>query len=465
MSAFPQARARSSLTIIHQAHVRAQATGQPILATLAFACPGLDPLSLFAHSRTEPRDYWEQPTAGFALAGVGSVSELCLAGEDRFAQAAGWWQQRCATAVGAAPPDLPLALPLAVAGFAFAPQPPRAPHWQPFGSGVLTVPRWVALRWGAQSWLAISTLVRPADDPVALASQLEEELVWPSPSPPSPTSPPALLASSDDSPAWKEAARQAIAAIRRGATEKLVLAREVRLLAEHPFDLPAALAWLREAYPSCTLFAFTRQGATFLGATPERLVRLHERTVETLALAGSAPRGTTLPEDEALGRALLADPKERHEHALVVQALAEALRPLCFQLTLPDQPTLLRLPNVQHLATPLRGELVNGACLLDLLARLHPTPAVGGWPREAALAALPRCERFERGWYTGPVGWLAGDGSGEFVVALRSALVRGHEARLFAGCGLVAASDPTRELRETELKLLPMRRALFRSDR
>jgi isochorismate synthase len=213
---------------------------------------------------------------------------------------------------------------------------------------------------------------------------------------------------------------------------------------------------LRVGYGRCTLFAFTSVQNCFVGATPERLVRLEERTVRTDCLAGSTRRGATHDEDRSLGEALLADRKERHEHALVVRALHDALLPFCSQVHAPETPTLLRMPNVQHLYTPLEGILKEEGDIFGLVERLHPTPATGGLPREMACSVLRTYECFDRGWYAGPVGWVDGRGGGEFVVAIRSALLKGCEASLYAGCGIVAGSDPEREYEESCLKLRPM---------
>ena len=196
-----------------------------------------------------------------------------------------------------------------------------------------------------------------------------------------------------------------------------------------------------------------RHGTCCLGATPERLVRLAGRRVDTAAVAGSAARGRSPEEDARLARALSESKKEQAEHAVVVRALRAALEDLCAELTLPEAPRLLRLDGIQHLETPLVATLRGSPHVLDLVARLHPTPAVGGSPREAALAWLAAREQLERGWYAGPLGYVDASGGGEFFVALRSALLRAGEARLFAGAGVVEGSTPEAELRETRLKL------------
>ncbi|MSQ61750.1 MAG: isochorismate synthase, partial [Dehalococcoidia bacterium] len=267
--------------------------------------------------------------------------------------------------------------------------------------------------------------------------------------------------SAPDRPRWLEVVGAAVEDIRAGAAEKVVLARAVRSQGSRPLSVIAALRRLRERYvDSTTVFAIGQGDATFMGATPERLVKVEGRLVETASVAGTVARGGSVAEDAALGRSLLGDEKERHEHAVVVRALRESLTPLCADLDVPKAPVLLRNPALQHLYTPLRGRLREDWGVLDLVARLHPTPAVGGTPRAAAMERIGRYEGFDRGWYAGPVGWVDRERGGQFVVAIRSALVTGWEARLYAGCGIVADSQPEREYEESELKLRPMRWAL-----
>ena len=260
---------------------------------------------------------------------------------------------------------------------------------------------------------------------------------------------------------WEALVEDAAHACRNGALEKVVLARAVRACARGgPFNPPAALERLRDAYPNAYVFAVARGPRCFLGATPERLVRLRDGAVDATCLAGSAPRGETPEEDTRLGNALLASAKERAEHAVVVRSVRAALEGVCSEVHSPNVPRLLRLRNVQHLYTPVDGRVSWPTCVLDLVQRLHPTPAVGGYPREGALRFIRDREGLDRGWYAGPVGWLDRRGDGEFAVALRSALLHGTEATLFAGCGIMAQSCASDEYAETCLKLRPMLNAL-----
>jgi len=245
----------------------------------------------------------------------------------------------------------------------------------------------------------------------------------------------------------------ALRGIAAGDLEKVVLARSVVLQRNGPLAAGALLAGLRRHYPGCTSFAVAHDDGIFLGATPEHLVRLDGARVETAAVAGSAPRGRNPEDDARLGRELCESKKEQAEHASVVRALRAALESCCDNLDVPEAPQLLRLGEIQHLKTAIHATLRTGDSILELVGRLHPTPAVGGAPREAALAWIERHEDLERGWYAGPVGFVDADGGGEFCVALRSALLRGGEARLFAGAGIVDGSRPEAELQETRLKL------------
>jgi isochorismate synthase len=258
---------------------------------------------------------------------------------------------------------------------------------------------------------------------------------------------------------WSSAVTALTSAIDAGRVEKVVLAREVALHAHGEIDVTAALMRLRDGYPDCTVFAFRRGGNVFAGATPERLVRVEGRRVRATCLAGSARRGADQADDDAAGRALLADGKERREHQLVVNTIADTLTPLCRDIDVPAEPGLMRMPNVQHLYTPVEGTLAGDVGLLELVERLHPTP-VGGLPRDEALRLIREHEPSGRGWYAGPIGWIDARGDGEFAVAIRSALIAGREARLFAGCGIVAGSDPRREYDESSMKLRPMLWAL-----
>jgi isochorismate synthase len=260
-------------------------------------------------------------------------------------------------------------------------------------------------------------------------------------------------------PAWAARVRNALAAIAQPPLEKLVLTRRVNLsMAARP-SLGRIIDYLAAHYPDAAVYAVQRAEGSFVGASPERLLGLEHGLVVADALAGSAARATCDDADQLLGGTLLGDPKELAEHAVVVREILSALEPLCTALVASHTPSLMRLPNVQHLASHVHGRVKAEVGVFELLERMHPTPAVGGAPRALALEWLQQHGEADRGWYTGGVGWLD-DGGGDIWVALRCAMLRGCEASLYAGAGIVAGSDPEQELRETGWKLQAMLEAL-----
>jgi isochorismate synthase len=252
---------------------------------------------------------------------------------------------------------------------------------------------------------------------------------------------------------WRRLVGMFSGAVGRGRIDKVVLARRVGLRSPVELDVPNALRRLAASAPESSIYAFRRGGPTFLGATPERLVRTEGRVFRTVAVAGTIRRGADSAEDEQLGKALLASEKDREEHAIVVSSIRGLLAPVAETLTVAQEPGVMTLRFVQHLVTEIAGTVPDGNGLLALGERLHPTPAVGGEPRDIALALVAEHEGFDRGWYAGPVGWLGADGDGELCVALRCGLVDRTAAWLFAGCGIVADSDPDLEWEESRIKL------------
>jgi isochorismate synthase len=336
--------------------------------------------------------------------------------------------------------------------------------WGPFGPASLVLPTFCVSRDGAATTLTVALAADRQDDP----DPREVEAAWGSlardagtrePGSPGP-SPLRIVEERPDQAAWERTVGLFAGAVGRGRIDKVVLARRVMFRAASDLDVVAALRHLARTAPESTTFAFVRGGTTFLGATPERLVRTSGRSFETVAIAGSAARGRDAAEDARLAAGLLASEKEREEHAVVVDMLRTSLAPIVDELHVADTPAVLPLPHLQHLKTPITGTTRDEAGLLALAGRLHPTPAVGGTPRDVALGLIEEHEAFDRGWYAGPIGWLGADGDGEMMVALRCGLVSGPEATLFAGCGIVADSDPAQEWEESRLKLRTMIAAL-----
>jgi isochorismate synthase len=436
------------------------------LITVTRSIETLDPIALFAAARACDLEaaLWLQPSVGRSLVGIGRAWAFEDGGPDRFAGATSAWRSVLADAVG---PDRlamhPDAGPVLLGGLGFTGATPAGDDpWAPFGPASLVLPTFAVARHGVDTSLTVAIAPDRIRDPDAD----ELDRAWADivrvvgDGATRERGPLHAVDSRPDRATWERTVGMFAGAVGRGRIDKVVLARRATFEADADLDVVGTLRDLAATAPESTTFAFARGATTFLGATPERLARTVGRSFETVAIAGSAPRGADPQEDARFAAGLLASEKDREEHAVVVDTLRAGLTPIVEVLTVADTPRILPLRHVQHLVTPMRGTLREEAGLLALAAVLHPTPAVGGEPRDIALAMIAEHEGFDRGWYAGPVGWLGADGDGEFMVALRSGLVSGRDAVLFAGCGIVADSDPAREWDESRLKLRTMIAAL-----
>jgi menaquinone-specific isochorismate synthase len=369
---------------------------------------------------------------GQGLVGWGVAARIEVAGAERFSRAQRWWQEWCRNAQIEDAVGVPGSGPVAFASFAFDPEP---------GISTVVVPRVILGRRGDDTWMTI----------VGDAPEVLQTLAEPST--------PGSVQWRDGSRSqadWQGAVGEAIARINRGELDKVVLARDIVGIAPEPIDIRYVLRRLANNYPSC--WTFSVDG--LVGATPELLVRRTGDDVTSRVLAGTVKRRGEAAVDESLARALLGSDKDLEEHEYAVHSVARALATHCTDLFVPPRPHILRLANVQHLATDVTGRLADSAPVLALAASLHPTAAVCGTPTERALALIRETEGMDRGRYSGPVGWFDANGDGEFGIALRCAEFDGARVRAFAGCGIVAGSDPDSELAESAAKLLPIRSAL-----
>jgi isochorismate synthase len=461
----------------------ARSSRRAVLVSYTQQIPYFNLLTAFASARDLAHDtfYWERPDEGHVLVGIGAAA-TCSATTVK--QVASCWRSLMDRAEIHSSPagigcDHPQVTgPLCLSGFAFDSDLASTPLWREFPSALLLVPAILFGRSGVSTFLTMNVLVQPpedAEDPDTEADEIAHKVGYArtvldaverslrresSTQPVRPQLEHVCLRDLQSRGSWKRMVETATAAIQEGAYRKVVLARSVMAEAPEPFMVAPALADLSQRYADAHVFALSRRGHTFLGASPERLARVEGTRVETMALAGSAPRGASLDEDTRLGEDLLRQKKTHTEHAIVAERILEALSPLTTMIHSPAQPELLKLQNVQHLLTPISGELISGTSVLEVVAALHPTPAVAGEPQSAALEAIRSVEHLDRGWYAGPIGWIGADGSGEFAVALRSALVEENRATLFAGCGIVAGSDPQAEYDESCWKLQVMLQSL-----
>ncbi len=373
---------------------------------------------------------------GEGLVGWGTAAKVTLpAGHDRFAAGEKWLREQFDSALVSDEVNEPGSGPVAFGSFTFDPT---------SEGSVLVIPRVVLARRDGQSWLTTIGVEPDLTEPRLLSA-------------------PTGLRWSDGhltAPAWERAVATAVEAIKAGQLRKVVLAIELCAAAAQDIDARVLLARLAERYPDC--YTFCCDG--LLGATPELYIRRTGRQLYSLVLAGTVPRGGSPSDDAALGARLLASAKDQEEHQYAVADVRTALVPLCSDLRIEAQPSLLRFANVQHLGTQVHGELAAGEAAkysaLALAAAVHPTAAVCGTPTETAMELIRELECMDRARWSGPVGWVDAKGNGEWGIALRCGEIAGRHARLIAGCGIVAGSDPAAELAEAQTKFWPMRYAL-----
>lgn len=399
---------------------------------LAFARAGADAF--------ESAFFFSNP-AGPAIGGLGTAWRVTASGPDRFDQ------------LRSAIDDLDLPRPFrAMVGFSFTADGPSNPAWGSFAAAEAVVP--LASIVPGDGGAVLAVFIPPGTEAGPVLARLATLTLPGEPS--FPDLGDHSLESVPPVAEWRAAVGEAVAAIDSHTLDKVVLARSVIVRSDQAADSFDLLHHLEATYPRCFGFGWRNQQATFLGASPELLVRSVAGSFSSNPLAGSARRGEGEDEDRALAEALMRSAKDRLEHQLVVDDVVARLEPLADELVVPGGPSLKRMATVQHLSTPVHGVLADPSHVLELVAALHPTPAVGGTPRSGAMEFIEKMEGFDRGWYTGGIGWVDGAGDGEVAIALRCGLVDGARAQVFAGAGIVTGSDPEAELVETRLKLRPL---------
>jgi isochorismate synthase len=469
--------------LLQEAMQRARVTQHAILASLTVPLADFDAIHAYSAARLAGLGecfFWEQATASNALVGAGTALTLETQGASRFVDAARRWHELVDDALIMTIDPQPKRLsahpygPILFGGFAFDPSRPRTPLWSAFPDGLLTLPSLLLRRHNGETTLTVSSMIEASGDVEQCAATLAESVeclldavdgTFLQPPDPETIYSSYALTLHDTLPtsAWMGLVADTVQQIHAGSYEKVVLARSVEVMPDPTvgaFNISATLYRLRDSYANASIFAVQHGGRFFIGATPERLVQAEQGKLQTMALAGSLRRGATPAEDELLGLELLQSAKNNNEHSIVVERIREHLAAYCTDIDTSAAPRLFKLKNVQHLQTPITATLKPPYNVLDVIALLHPTPAVGGFPHEAALNAIREREQLDRGWYAAPLGWIDAYGQGEFVVALRSGLIERERATLFAGNGIVAGSDPQSEYAETCWKLQAMLRGL-----
>ena len=384
---------------------------------------------------------------GNGLVGCGVAAEIRTSGPGRFEQANRWWRDLTARAIVRSDVDEPGSGLVAFGTFTFA----DAAASDPSGQSALIVPEVILGRRGDRAWLTTVSSVGGLD-------QLDRRLELATP-PRAPVDV-SFADGAMNGEQWMGQVAEAVGRINAGDLEKVVLARDLVATATEPIDVRWPLRRLAEQYPTC--WTFHVDG--IFGATPELYVRRELGLVTSRVLAGTIRRTGDDARDLTLAARLARSSKDLEEHEYAVRSVAESLAPHCSSMNVPEAPFVLHLPNVMHLATDVTGVVHDSATVtsLELVAALHPSAAVGGTPTSVATELIAEIEGMDRGRYAGPVGWMDADGDGEWGIALRSATISGNTVRLYAGCGIVADSDPQAELAETQGKFVPVRDSLGR---
>lgn len=449
-------------------------TDTPLLSiTLPIA--GIDPLAaLELNDGYDEKFYWNHPENSISISAAGSVRTLKSTGFERFNQITSQSESLKDEIEAYTVIDHSMAGPLLLGGYSFSDH-NVSEIWKHFGAARFVLPEWMLIEIGN---LHLLTLIikknnRAADeiyeevlsritDFLNLAGTLNHEDKF---NKVHRSNILCTLEQPTERESWFKKVEKAKWMIRNGEFEKIVLARSATMEAKLPIESTLLAHNLREKYPNCYNFLIQRDPDTsFVGATPERLASFSNGIFLTEGLAGSISRGRSALEDASLAHSLIKSSKDRDEHQFVVRAIDNTLEKFSESIDRPKTPQIKKLKNVQHLFTPIRARIKKGVQIHQLIQELHPTPAVGGFPKMKSVPHIHNLEQIDRGWYAAPVGWFNLSGYGEFAVAIRSALLHKNRATLYAGCGIVADSDHEKEWNETLLKFTPMMNALNQLD-
>ena len=434
--------------------------------------PSVDALAVLEQfSESTFQYFWEKPASDFSIAAGGSLQRIQTTGKERFRNASDAGKELLSNVYHLSKLKHPHASVHLLGGFSFFDH-NVGKEWRNFGAGSFNLPEWILVKQGD---FTILTITNRIEDDISIEDTYQKftstldhldsicdagtyQLDYPESYPTKVETPDT---NSPEFEQWAHSVESATDLIKQGEFKKIVLARELNVKLQYPVSGTRLLNYLRTQYPDCYSFLISQDGETaFVGSTPERLASFHDREVLTEGLAGSISRGKTASEDAVLEYELLHSQKDLSEHAFVLDAIEENLHRFSDVYEHPKAPGIKKLSNVQHLYTPVHAKIKEGVSRTEVLSKLHPTPAVGGYPREAAMPYINKLEHFDRGWYAGPIGWINAYGEGEFVVAIRSGLINNNEVRFFAGCGIVEDSNPKKEWDETNLKFIPMLTAL-----
>lgn len=451
---------------IHQAIDKAKKSSASILVSEVQKVDSIAPLAFFAAGKEKydgERFFWKHPSEDSYIIGLGVCKQISTdQAADRFFHVEKEWKRFISQAIIYNNQQISGIGPIAFGGFSFDPLKEKTILWSKYSSSLFHIPKFMLSVKNGGFYLT-TNMVCTQHDSLALYEKVEKErqellhrinqkLTFNNVT---------LIERMEVKPEeWKDSVTQTVEQLKEGSLKKVVLAREERLIFDHNIQVEQVLHRLLSEQKDSFIFAFESNGDCFLGASPERLVKKENDCAFSTCLAGSTARGKTKLEDDTLGEALLNDRKNLVEHQYVVDMIKEAMKDVCQEVVIPEKPQLLKLKDIQHLYTPVKGNTKPNTSLLSIVEKLHPTPALGGLPKSEAVEKIREMEVLDRGFYAGPIGWFDHQGNGEFAVAIRSGLIQGKEASIFAGCGVVKDSIAEIEFEETVIKFKPMLSAL-----
>lgn len=433
------------------------------LLSYSLPCTGISFAGFLQQADGQERYYWENQNDHIAFAGAGTAVELTAWGDDRYQKISEQILELFDRAIILGS-DNPLTAPRLFGGFSFRSDFTPDNTWSIYAPAYFVLPHYQLVSIDGEMWLTINTQIPMDENPDDLVDDLkaalsqkiaqlkagEWDVINLRQSTLQTVNYPMTYAM------WDEMISTATSRIRAGELNKVVLSRVAELQFQSRVNLLPILRHLADHYAQCYRFLFEpRPHFAFYGASPELIAGVHSRDIDTMGLAGSIGRGDTPDSDAALGNELLNSPKNRHEHQIVVDKIRDRLQSFADLNPIPEM-GLLKLSNIQHIYTPINGTLKDDMGVLSVIEDLHPTPALGGDPRETAMNLISELEPIPRGWYGAPVGWVDANLDGQFSVAIRSAVAQESRVWVYSGAGIVADSVPQSEWDETALKFRPM---------
>lgn len=456
-------------TVDIQLDAKERARKDLLYRSSVFKIPFIDPLSFYNKGKKwfqGERFFWKDPDDELIIVGLGIVKKIeLIEPSGRFEALQKKWNDIIEKTVIQHSYNVPGTGPLLFGGISFDPQIVPSNEWIDFSPVMFYLPSIMLTVYDNETYLTMNgpltdhweKELEKQKDWLFKQFVLKEEII-------EEPIPAIVTVNEPNAEQWKETVRRVINQIQTGELDKVVLARKKYIQFSEAILSDRVLQRLWDEQHKSFIFSLEANKSCFIGASPERLVRKMHHEVLSTCLAGSIKRGLTMEEDESLGKELLNDRKNVQEHKFVVSMIRDVMEALCSEVDIPDEPTLMKTRDIQHLYTPVKGYTDEKTSLLQFVQRLHPTPALGGVPREKAMETIRKVEGMNRGFYAAPIGWMDYEGNGEFAVAIRSGVLRNNEATLFSGCGVVADSQPDSEFQETRMKFRPMLRAIGGTD-